>query len=1014
MGQPMKIVRQSLEFLAQTEFFFYTLLWLMYLVVAGTLAQPAIGLYQAQHQYFNSVFLWIGPFPLPGGYLTLGFVFLNLLANLIVKTRWTWDRTGIIVTHFGALLLLIGSLLTALWSSEGSMMIPEGASSNVVADYHAVELAVLKVAPDGSKSTVATFPAAELSSGRHVTAPQLPFQFEVVNFFRNTGMVRWTPPAMETYHGFAKMFQLMDQPLNPQDERNQAGVVMRIAGAGGNDGVYAVFENMPIEQTLYADSTSYVLQMRHVETVLPFSIELIDFEKQMYPGTGMAKSYKSVVILRDGEMEQRSVIHMNHPLRYKGYTFYQSSFIEGGPAETTVLAAVRNAGRLFPYISSLVMCIGLLLHLLIQVPRLIQRRNNGESLPSRRATRTMMMSLLFALLLLPNLGWSKTGPVDASVLAEIPILHQGRVKPLDTFARTQLLAAYGRRSLKEMTALEWLTELIFQPEMAYHRPVFKMRNPDLVAALSLPDRESHLYTFAEVSKSFDAMGPMLHHLHMQQREDLPPAQKQMLDLYFQTMDYFDVSRSLTFLLPQFTIRNPELAQQLHLQTNTPYTYLDMLQARDALVEAAKPLEKKKPDTLNDQELELLTLAQMMQQIGSDNHAELFRIIPPQWAQSGDEWFSPWAANREGQGSVQSAAYVELWRQLANAYWGRQPQQWEATAKTIATQSHAFPKVRPSMLRLEVRYNHWDLFSKSLMFDILAFLLLATSWVFWTRPLQRAAFGALLISGVFHLTGIVLRIVIMGRPPVSTLYESIIFVGFIGMLFGVILEFVRRNGLGILIASVAGMVLHFIALGYADDGDTMGQLVAVLNTNFWLATHVVTITIGYGCCLVAGVLGHAYLLLRAMRPQQQEQLGSMYQNMLGISLFALFFALFGTILGGIWADQSWGRFWGWDPKENGALLIVLWLLWMLHGRLAKIVTPLDYALGMVGTNIIVALAWFGVNLLNVGLHSYGFTDSIAMNLMLFCGSEIMFGLGLYTWIRLREAGFHIARGATPHG
>ena len=117
-------------------------------------------------------------------------------------------------------------------------------------------------------------------------------------------------------------------------------------------------------------------------------------------------------------------------------------------------------------------------------------------------------------------------------------------------------------------------------------------------------------------------------------------------------------------------------------------------------------------------------------------------------------------------------------------------------------------------------------------------------------------------------------------------------------------------------------------------------------------------------------------------------------MLGITLFALLFTLFGTILGGIWADQSWGRFWGWDPKENGALLIVLWLIMMLHLRITGLIKPLGFCFGMVFANIAVALAWFGVNLLSVGLHSYGFTDNVATNLFLFIFIEFLFALITY--------------------
>ena len=121
----------------------------------------------------------------------------------------------------------------------------------------------------------------------------------------------------------------------------------------------------------------------------------------------------------------------------------------------------------------------------------------------------------------------------------------------------------------------------------------------------------------------------------------------------------------------------------------------------------------------------------------------------------------------------------------------------------------------------------------------------------------------------------------------------------------------------------------------------------------------------------------------------------------MTFIALFFTMFGTILGGIWGDQSWGRFWGWDPKENGALLIVMWLLMMIHLRLSGWVKAPGYALGLVLANITVALAWFGVNLLNVGLHSYGFTEGAFFNLFAFIIFEIIFGLTMYGMLKLRS-------------
>ena len=244
-------------------------------------------------------------------------------------------------------------------------------------------------------------------------------------------------------------------------------------------------------------------------------------------------------------------------------------------------------------------------------------------------------------------------------------------------------------------------------------------------------------------------------------------------------------------------------------------------------------------------------------------------------------------------------------------------------------------------------------------------------------------------------------VIMSRPPISTLYETVIFVGFVIVLVSLIIEYIRQDGLGVFIGSISGAMLHYVGFGYAADGDTLEMLVAVLNSNFWLATHVTTIILGYGTSLMAGLIGHLYLIEKIRVPKDSARLKSIYNNMFGVTLIALFFTLFGTILGGIWADQSWGRFWGWDPKENGALLIVLWQLMMVHMRLSGLAKPDKFALGMVLNNIVVIMAWFGVNLLSIGLHSYGFASGIAVNIILFTVFELVTGFGTYYWARSRK-------------
>jgi ABC-type transport system involved in cytochrome c biogenesis permease subunit len=151
--------------------------------------------------------------------------------------------------------------------------------------------------------------------------------------------------------------------------------------------------------------------------------------------------------------------------------------------------------------------------------------------------------------------------------------------------------------------------------------------------------------------------------------------------------------------------------------------------------------------------------------------------------------------------------------------------------------------------------------------------------------------------------------------------------------------------------------------------------AVLDSNFGLATHVPTVTLGYSATFLAGLIAAIYLvrtrLFSDVDRDTEKAVGGMVYGSL---CFALLFSFVGTVLGGIWADQSWGRFWGWDPKENGALMIVLWNALILHARWAKIAgTTGIMQLAIVG-NIITAWSWFGTNMLGVGLHSYGFMDS----------------------------------------
>ncbi len=602
-----------------------------------------------------------------------------------------------------------------------------------------------------------------------------------------------------------------------------------------------------------------------------------------------------------------------------------------------------------------------------------------------------------------------TPAFNYEAFARLPVQHEGRVKPLDTFARVMLTGFYGQASLPDMSAPAWLAEMLFDQESAYQRPVFNIANPDVLTAIGLKYRPHHRYNFVEVSQALRQNAEMLDRLGALPEGERSGAQEQLLELYSKVFLYFEIARSLSLILPVLNVDDPVLAEKLNVEAGAKLNYLEMMEHRPAFLTLAEEAIAKNPDDMEETDQAALYLGHGLQRLAQDQRSRFLRLVPPQWddsaAAGNGEWLAPWAVLADGGGSPQTAALFDDWAALAIAYRTGNEQHWDTTAQTLLkrTKDTAGKALNSTALATEYRYNQLDLFRYSLIAYIGAFVVLLAGGLGRPALMRRAAF-TLLGGGMFlHAVGVCARMFIMARPPVATLYESILFVGLVTVIFAVILELRNRNNMGIMIGAVAGSLLQFIGMKYATDGDSMGMLQAVLDTNFWLATHVVTITIGYGCCFVAGVLGHLYLLVKVFHPADKERLNMLGRNMLGAGLVALFFAVLGTILGGIWADQSWGRFWGWDPKENGAMLIALWLIWLVHGRVAGTLRPLAFAMGMVLTNVVVALAWFGVNLLNVGLHSYGFTSHIAANLGLFCTLEILFVIGCALYIKGHRRG-----------
>jgi len=324
------------------------------------------------------------------------------------------------------------------------------------------------------------------------------------------------------------------------------------------------------------------------------------------------------------------------------------------------------------------------------------------------------------------------------------------------------------------------------------------------------------------------------------------------------------------------------------------------------------------------------------------------------------------------------------------------------------ESNDVAHVDNSVVTLETAFNRFDPFGKAIYLYLTAMLLSFIGWILWPRTLHNTAVAMILVALVVHTVALVLRMQISGRPPVTSLYSSAIFIGWAIVAASLVIERMVGHGIGNIVGASVGaatlMIAHYLA---RDEGDTFSVMQAVLDTTFWLATHVVCITLGYGATFLAGFLGLCYVVMsvrtsRMRFPGEASERGTadlafLGKVVYGILCFALFFSLVGTVLGGLWADDSWGRFWGWDPKENGALIIVMWNALILHARWDKMVRDYGTAvLAMVG-NVVTAWSWFGVNELRAGLHSYGFTEGRMGMLMGFIGIQLIIVL-VATFIR----------------
>ena len=573
----------------------------------------------------------------------------------------------------------------------------------------------------------------------------------------------------------------------------------------------------------------------------------------------------------------------------------------------------------------------------------------------------------------------------------IAVMENGRKMPMDTFARHKLLQLSGKSTVGGRPAIDWLARMIFDPAAAKDDPVFLVNNPEVLEALGIRavGRRCPFAQLEPALPKLDEWGMKATRLDAASRS---AADNEILRLCDAVALYAQLVGTLDFLEPldDFKLPTAEVREQLGFPSNQENgSYADLVGRIDKIRPVVEKLAAKDQTQWTPLEQEIFRLSSAMFAFDQEYAHGPLTIFPIK-AHGEEIWLAPQEAFALHVPSASLKAMVTNLVDMAAAYESGSQAAFDQAARTlrqsVADRLEGDPELRH--LSLEVRYNQLDLLYRAETLYGFAFLLVF-AFQFAARRGLRWSAAALVVAGfVLHTVAITARVVIMGRPPVTNLYSTFVFVAWVFVLLGLVLELLQKNSLGLLAAALGGLVLLLVSGRFAADGDPMGKVVAVLDSNFWLTTHVITITMGYAGCAFAGLMGHVFLIQSAKRARA-ELLDATYRSLTGLLGFGLTFSFLGTMLGGVWADQSWGRFWGWDPKENGALLIVLWCSILFHARAGGLIGRFGMAMGSIFGVIVVAMAWLGVNLLGVGLHSYGFTSGLAWGLFAFTAAEVLF-------------------------
>ena len=677
---------------------------------------------------------------------------------------------------------------------------------------------------------------------------------------------------------------------------------------------------------------------------VPFSITLKDFELERYPGSMTPASYSSQVVLTDKEANVTMPYHiyMNHILDYKNYRLFQSSY---DPDEKgTVLSVNHDPGTLPTYLGYLLLALGMIWSLFHPNGRFQKLLKGARKIQSKKLQSSIAGFALFALLAFAPQNIQAASPkIDKNILKTMQSYnlqhtlnfgklavqdHQGRMKPMDTVAHDVVAKMTSRSSLYDLEPTQMLLGMIMQPDLYQEVPMIKIGHKKIAINIGLP----------EDSK------------------------------YAKFSDFFSKKDGAYKIFNAVT----EASQK-------------------------KPLEKTQYDK------ELIKIDERVNVAFMAYQGSLMRIYP-QANDASNKWLAPLDAiktfpkEQADMVKMSISAYFQMvaqgvktgkWENADLALKGIRAYQEKYGASVIPSQSH---------IDMEIKYNKLGLFSKLVpLYLILGLVLLIFAFVNVLKPsfsmkwIMRIAWSLFAIGFIIHITGLGIRWYIAGHAPWSNAYESIVTIAAATMIAGIIVA--RKSPFALAGAAIlAGITMGVAHMNFINPEIT--NLVPVLKS-YWLMVHVATIISGDGFFGLGSILSLLVLVLYILRGKEgNENIDRSIKELTNLSEMGLIIGLMllsiGNFLGGVWANESWGRYWGWDSKETWAAVTILIYATVLHLRfIPSLKSNFIFNVAATWAYFSVLMTYFGVNYYLSGLHSYAAGDPVPIPMWVYYGVAGLF-------------------------